>query len=88
MTENQEKLKHLKAVKQDHQDELMQKPNVVGVAIGKRKQNGKLTDEVALVVMVSKKVPVDQIDPEDILPSQIEGVPVDVQQVGDIRALS
>lgn len=81
-----DKYAHIKAVKQAHQDRLMRCANVVGVAIGRRIVGGETTDEAVLVVMVSKKVPADQLAPEDLLPREIEGVKVDVQQVGEIRA--
>ena len=51
-----------------------------------RQRGGKPTDDVAVVVMVKAKVPPSQLAPEDIIPAQIEGVPVDVQEVGEIRA--
>jgi hypothetical protein len=36
--------------------------------------------------MVKSKVPEDELAPEDIVPEEIDGVPVEVQEVGDIRA--
>lgn len=70
------------AVKQAYQDTLMAKKNVVGVGIGLRHRNGQRTDELGLVVLVSKKVPQAFLDPQDIIPSEIEGIPVDVKEVG------
>lgn len=76
----------VRAVKRAHEDELMAKANVVGVGIGLRQQGGVRTNDVALVVMVTHKVPASQLDPEDVIPAEVEGVPVDVQAVGEIRA--
>jgi hypothetical protein len=76
----------VKAVKRAYENELMAKANVVGVGVGLSEKGGVRTRSVALVVMVSQKVPRSQLAPEDIIPSQIEGVPVDVQEVGEIRA--
>jgi hypothetical protein len=76
------------AVKARHEARLMQKANVVGVGVGFREQGGKLTDQVALVVNVIRKLPEDQLAPEDLIPTEIEGVPVDVRETGEIRALS
>jgi hypothetical protein len=76
------------AVKARHEARLMQKANVVGVGVGFREQGGKLTDQVALVVNVTHKLPRDQLAPEDLIPAEIEGVPVDVRETGEIRALS
>jgi hypothetical protein len=75
------------AVKARHEARLMQKANVVGVGVGFRERGGKLTDEVALVVNVIRKLPEDQLAPEDLIPTEIEGVPVDVHETGEIRAL-
>jgi hypothetical protein len=75
------------AVRSAHQAELMAKANVVGVGVGYRRVAGQQTDMVALVVMVSQKLPDWQIDAEDVIPREIEGVPVDVQEVGRLDAL-
>jgi hypothetical protein len=74
------------AVKRVHQDTLLAKANVVGVGIGLRQQGGERGGDVALIVMVKSKVPEDELAPEDIVPEEIDGVPVEVQEVGDIRA--
>jgi hypothetical protein len=42
--------------------------------------------KLAIVVLVRRKLPRAQLMPEDIVPAEIEGVPVDVQEVGEIRA--
>jgi hypothetical protein len=67
-------------------DALMQKAHVVGVAIGLRKKDDVYTDEFCLVVMVDQKVPLDELAPEDQIPAEIEGVPVDVQAMGSFSA--
>ena len=76
-----------RAAKRAHASELLTKRNVVGVGVGLRQEGGARTDTVALVVMVSRKVPRAQLSPDDLLPSEIDGVPVDVQEVGELRAL-
>lgn len=75
-----------KAVKQTHEDKLMSMANVVGVGVGLRQRGGVKEDTVALVVMVTRKVPRTLLAPEDVIPAEIEGVPVDIQEVGEIRA--
>jgi len=74
------------AVKLAHQEELLSKANVVGVGVGYCTVGGERTDEVALVVMVTQKLPRAQLAPKDVLPQEIEGVRVDVQEVGVITA--
>jgi hypothetical protein len=75
------------AVKRAHQAELMGKANVVGVGIGYRTIGGQPTVDIAVVVMVTKKVPSKELAPQDIVPDEIDGVPVDVQEVGILSAL-
>jgi hypothetical protein len=74
------------AVRQRYERELLSKANVVGVGTGRRRRGGQPTEDVAVVVMVDKKVPREQLAPKDVIPAQIEGVPVDVQEVGQLRA--
>ncbi len=45
-----------RVVKEKFETELLKLENVVGVGIGLRKKDGIYTDEVALVVMVKKKM--------------------------------
>ncbi len=79
-------LERIKAVKAAHEADLLRKANVVGVGIGFRQRGGEQTDEICIVVSVRKKVPPDQLAPDDRIPTDLEGVPVDVQEVGIIRA--
>jgi hypothetical protein len=72
------------AVKATYQDVLMSKPNVVGVGVGLVHAGGKRTNQVGLIVMVSRKMPNHILLPEDRIPSEIEGVRIDVKEVGEI----
>lgn len=75
-----------RAVKEAYTEELMSKANVVGVGIGMLERGGVRTQTVALVVMVKRKLPRAELSADDIIPAEIEGVPVDVQEVGEISA--
>lgn len=75
------------AVKNTHEDELLSKANVVGVGIGFQQKEGKPTGNLALVVMVSNKVPQSILSSNDQIPDSIDGIPIDVQEVGEISAL-
>ena len=75
------------AVKARHEANLMKKAYVVGVGVGFRERDGQLTDEIALVVNVTRKLPAAQLSLQDIIPAEIEGIPVDVRETGEIRAL-
>jgi hypothetical protein len=84
--EKQAAFEKAQIVQSAHEDELMSKANVVGVGIGLRQMGGATTDQVVLVVMVRHKVPSSQLAPQDRIPAEIDGVPVDVQEVGELRA--
>jgi len=83
---NDEELNRLRAVKTAYEADLMRKIHVVGVGIGLRQIEGKPTGEPAIVVSVVQKVPPSQLDPGDVIPRELEGIPVDVQAVGALRA--
>lgn len=84
MSDYQEAIERIRAVKAAHEAELLAKANVVGVGIGFRHRGKARTDDVVLVVMVEKKLPRAQLKPEDIIPGMIDGVRVDVQESGRI----
>ena len=75
------------AEKRIYEDDLLSKDNVVGVAIGFRQKDGQPTESLALVVMVSSKVPQSTLSPEDQIPVSLDGIAVDVQEIGQISAL-
>ena len=70
-----------------YESELLRYPNVVGVAEGIRTMEGKPTGEQCLVVYVEKKIPRSELEKSEILPSELEGIPVDVVEIGGIEAL-
>jgi hypothetical protein len=72
-------------LKEQMEHELLKKANVVGVGVGLRQRDGQLTGEVALIIMVQKKVSNSQLAPEDRIPAEINNVPVDVLEVGHLR---
>ena len=80
MTED--KTEQAKAVQEKYNDELMAKPHVIGTAVGLRMRQGQYTGEIALVVLVSKKVADDELEAEDKVPEELDGIPVDVQETG------
>lgn len=73
--------------KEANKQAILEKPNVVGVGVGYKRTNGVVTDELSVVVMVRKKLPIAGLEPQDVLPRQVDNVKVDVIEVGEIRAL-
>lgn len=77
----------LRCIKARHEADLMRKANVVGVGVGFRRAHGKTKGEPAIVVSVTHKVARSRLDANDVIPGQIDGVPVEVRAVGELRAL-
>jgi hypothetical protein len=65
-----------------HEASLLAKPNVLGAGVGVDPDG-----EHVVVVMVRRKVALDVLSPDERLPAEIDGVPVDVRQLGEINAL-
>jgi len=86
MTEAKFEFDRAQAVRQAHEADLMSRANVVGVGVGLRTRGGRREREVAIVVMVRQKVPRAMLAEADVVPGQIDGVPVDVVEVGEITA--
>lgn len=87
---NQEEIKQAQgkilAVKRAHEADLMAKAHVVGCGVGYRRKAGMSTTTLALVVLVDRKVPAHQLSPRDAIPAEIDGIPVDVQEIGLLTA--
>lgn len=74
-------------IRQEHEARLLGYPNVVGVTDGVRMRRGKPTGEPAIVVLVSRKMPRKSLEESAILPSHIDGIRIDVVEIGPIEAL-
>ncbi|ADD29158.1 hypothetical protein [Meiothermus ruber] len=70
----------LQALLERHTPGLMALPNVVGVGWGQ--EQGR---EV-VVVLVSRKLPLEALQPHERVPSYLEGVPVRVREAGALEA--
>jgi len=81
-------------------DRVKKKKNVVGFSgrLLPKIKNGKITDQLAIRIYVSKKLPRSQLLPEDLIPekisfknlssrSKITSIPTDVVEIGEIKAL-
>jgi hypothetical protein len=80
------------SIKEKIQELFNNTPDNVGVSYGKKVTNGEFTGEVGIVFSVEKKLPLEIIDEEQILPSSIniDGVDyvTDVIEVGVVKTLA
>ena len=79
-------MEQVRAVMQTHRDYLLSLPNVVGLGVGLRQTAGQWTDTVVLAVMVTQKQPLEALSAEERIPSEIDGIPVDVQETGSFSS--
>lgn len=56
-------------------------PGVHAVGIGEKYVDGKPSGESSILVLVVAKKPLDQLKPEEVIPSEIDGLKTDVIQV-------
>jgi hypothetical protein len=75
------------AIRAKYEAQLLRYPNVVGVTDGVRMRGRRPTEEPAIVVLVSRKISRKSLAKSARLPAHLDGVPVDVVEVGQIEAL-
>lgn len=68
--------------------QLLDLPNVVGVGKGRKMVRGEATQDHSVVVLVSKKVPLENLTRSDLVPKNIGTFSTDVIEIGDIRFLN
>ncbi|HOU11726.1 MAG TPA: hypothetical protein PKZ84_01295 [Anaerolineae bacterium] len=76
----------IQSVKARYEADLLQKPHVVGVGIGLRTQEGQPVGEPGLIVNVSRRVPALFQRPKDRIPKVLDGVPVWIEVIGEVKA--
>lgn len=71
-------------------DRIKYKKNVIGYSgsMKMRIRDGKeIAGTLVFRVYITKKEPVEALDPEDIIPKMIDGIEIDLVEVGEIKAL-
>ncbi len=69
---------HIENVIAKHSEALMQLPNVIGVGSGEKHGHA------VIKVLVTRKLPPVELQPQDRIPARIEGYETDVQAIGDL----
>jgi len=70
----------IEAALRKHEDTLLAYPNVNGVGIGEK------AGHAVIKVMVVRKLPENALQPDQVLPKELEGYPLDVEEIGEITA--
>ena len=79
---------NLFSIKDRAWESLSNVPGVHAVGIGAKVVAGVRTDEPAIVVFVVTKKPLDQLQADEVVPTEIEGVKTDVVQMSRPRLLA
>lgn len=74
-------MSRIREVKAKYETRLLNKANVVAVGIGMPVKDGKVTGSPGIVVSVTQKVDAQDLDPEDLVPQELEEVPVWVAEI-------
>jgi len=72
-------------------ERIKDKENVIGYSgrLQPRLRKGQvIPEEKCFRVYVTKKVPLTQLRAEDVIPSSIDGIPTDLVEIGEVKALS
>ena len=75
----------LVAIKERAVEQLFRLPGVTAVGIGGRVRDGRPTGETVLKVFVSRKKTLTDLEPGAVVPAEFEGVPTDVDVLGDLE---
>jgi hypothetical protein len=76
-------LRRIEQVQRQYEDELFSKANVVAVAIGMKQVGGEETDTLAIQVYVGEKIEFSALAAEDVIASELDGIPTDVVEMGE-----
>jgi len=81
------RLARARRAKETHGFQLLRKRNVVGVGLGYKTTGGETTDELSVVVSVTRKMPASALTSKHLVPRFVEDVKTDVVETGVLRAL-
>lgn len=74
------------AIKQENLRHLITRRNVVGVGVGYKETDDGLTDDLAVMINVVRKLPLAQLAESDKVPKNLSGVKTDVVETGQFLA--
>jgi hypothetical protein len=77
-------VEEIRSVLVDVRDQLMGKANVVATGIGYKISEGKRTEELSIICSVENKKSKSYLRPEDMISTQISGIPTDVVPTGPV----
>ena len=80
-------MEEVRKVKEKYEKKLIKKYGVTGCAVGYKYIDGKKTNQLCIICYVNKKITIEKLTKKDMIPKLIEGIPTDVVESGEFRAL-
>jgi len=80
-------MEQIKQIKERYKAELLARENVVAVAVGFKYIGGKRTNELSVIVDVSRKVSKKDLTKQNLIPEVLDDVKTDVIETGLVKAL-
>lgn len=80
-------LDNARRIYEDVAEELFHRKHVVACGLGYKIRGGRPTDQLSLMVSVTRKVPASDLASQDLIPQTVSGLETDVVESGHIRAL-
>ncbi len=81
-------MNNIHEVKKAYENILLNYKGVVSVGVGYKKVGGKMTKEISIICGVKKKLPLESLSSEEIIPKEVNGHKTDVVETGEIKALA
>lgn len=72
--------------KRNHLQSVLSRSNVIACGVGYKVTDYGVTDELAIVASVVRKLPVAQLAESELVPRQLDGVKTDVIETGEFQA--
>lgn len=76
--DQEDAVKRVGQIKKKVKNQLKKLPNVTGVGVGYRILRRERTKEICIRVYVRKKVPLNELDEQEVIPPEVEGIRTDV----------
>src|SRR5947208_3462885 len=74
------------AAQAEHEQQLLELPNVVGVAVSHKQAAGRDTGKPCVAVLVDLKLDKELLSRNELIPAKVGSVPTDVIEVGVLQA--
>lgn len=77
---------NIHGIKERYEKELLLNPNVMGVGIGTKIIKGISTQRQCIKIYVRKKISISKLKKNELLPQELSGIEIDVEEVGRLKA--